>query len=113
MMDCHHTVCSCSLPPPPSTEIIEFTSPDEIAVCNLASIALNMFVDPDTREFDYNRLREISMVVTRNLNKVIDVNYYPVVEARNSNMRHRPIGIGVQVGAGGWATRLPLIGWRL
>lgn len=77
------------------TEIIEYTSPDEIAVCNLASISLPKFVKED-RTFDHQRLYEISTVVTRNLNKVIDGNYYPVEETRNSNMRHRPIGIGVQ-----------------
>ncbi len=78
------------------TEILEYTSPDEVAVCNLASISLGMFVNQEKREFDFQKLYEISRVVTRNLNKVIDVNYYPVIEARNSNMRHRPIGIGVQ-----------------
>ena len=77
------------------TEIIEYTSPDEVAVCNLASIALNMFVKEDST-YDFQKLYEITKVITRNLNKVIDVNYYPVKEARNSNMRHRPIGIGVQ-----------------
>jgi ribonucleoside-diphosphate reductase alpha subunit len=77
------------------TEIIEYTSPDEVAVCNLASIALPKFVTEDGK-FDHQKLYEITKVVTRNLNKVIDVNYYPVIEARNSNMRHRPIGIGVQ-----------------
>ena len=77
------------------TEIIEYTSPDEVAVCNLASIALPKFVTEDGK-FDHQKLYEITKVVTRNLNKVIDVNYYPVEEARNSNMRHRPIGIGVQ-----------------
>ena len=77
------------------TEIMEYTSADEIAVCNLASIALPKFVGEDGK-FDHNRLYEITKVITRNLNKVIDVNYYPVEEARNSNMRHRPIGIGVQ-----------------
>ncbi|MCB9300492.1 MAG: ribonucleoside-diphosphate reductase subunit alpha [Lewinellaceae bacterium] len=78
------------------TEIMEYTAPDEVAVCNLASIALNKFVDEETREYDFQKLFEITRVVTRNLNKVIDINYYPVPEARNSNMRHRPIGIGVQ-----------------
>ena len=80
------------------TEIMEYTSPDEVAVCNLASIALNKFVliNQDKREFDHQKLYEITRVVTRNLNKVIDINYYPVKEAENSNMRHRPIGIGVQ-----------------
>jgi ribonucleoside-diphosphate reductase alpha subunit len=77
------------------TEIIEFTSPDEVAVCNLASLALPKFVTEDGK-FDHQKLYEITKVATRNLNKVIDVNYYPVVEARNSNMRHRPIGLGVQ-----------------
>ena len=77
------------------TEIIEYTSPEEVAVCNLASIALNKFITEDGK-FDHQRLYEITKVATRNLNKVIDVNYYPVPEARYSNMRHRPIGIGVQ-----------------
>lgn len=77
------------------TEIMEYTSPDEVAVCNLASIALPKFVTEDGK-FDHQKLYEITKVVTRNLNKVIDVNYYPVPEARYSNMRHRPIGIGVQ-----------------
>lgn len=77
------------------TEIIEYTSADEVAVCNLASIALPKFVTEDGK-FDHQKLYEITKVVTRNLNKVIDINYYPVEEARTSNMRHRPIGIGVQ-----------------
>lgn len=77
------------------TEIMEYTSKDEVAVCNLASIALPMFVTEDGK-FDHKRLYEITKVITKNLNKVIDINYYPVEEARNSNMRHRPIGIGVQ-----------------
>jgi ribonucleoside-diphosphate reductase alpha chain len=77
------------------TEIMEYTSKDEVAVCNLASIALNKFVNEDG-SYDHQRLYEVTKVVTRNLNKVIDVNYYPVEEARRSNMRHRPIGIGVQ-----------------
>ncbi len=77
------------------TEIIEYTAPDEVAVCNLASIALSKFVKSDLT-FDHEKLYEITKVVTRNLNKVIDINYYPVPEARKSNMRHRPIGIGVQ-----------------
>jgi ribonucleoside-diphosphate reductase alpha chain len=76
------------------TEIVEFTSPEETAVCNLASIALNKFVFD--KEFDFKKLYDIVYVVTRNLNKVIDVNYYPTPECENSNMRHRPIGIGVQ-----------------
>ncbi|MEP3389079.1 MAG: ribonucleoside-diphosphate reductase subunit alpha [Reichenbachiella sp.] len=77
------------------TEIMEYTSPDEVAVCNLASIALPMYVTEDGM-FDHQRLYDITYVITKNLNKVIDVNYYPVPEAKNSNMRHRPIGIGVQ-----------------
>jgi len=76
------------------TEIMEYTSPDEVAVCNLASLALPKFVE--NGEFNHEQLYKITRVVTRNLNKVIDVNYYPIPEARNSNMRHRPIGIGVQ-----------------
>ncbi|MEM9675328.1 MAG: ribonucleoside-diphosphate reductase subunit alpha [Bacteroidota bacterium] len=81
------------------TEIIEYTSKDEVAVCNLASIALPKFISQDENGnnfFDHQKLYEITKVVTRNLNKVIDVNYYPVKEAKNSNMRHRPIGIGIQ-----------------
>jgi ribonucleoside-diphosphate reductase alpha chain len=77
------------------TEIIEYTSPDEVAVCNLASIALNKFVKDDLT-YDHQKLYEITKVITKNLNKVIDVNYYPIEEAKNSNLRHRPIGIGVQ-----------------
>ncbi len=76
------------------TEIIEYTSKDEVAVCNLASIALPKFVIDG--KFDFGRLAEIVQVITRNLNKVIDINYYPIPEAKNSNMRHRPIGLGVQ-----------------
>jgi ribonucleoside-diphosphate reductase alpha subunit len=95
------------------TEIVEYTAPDEVAVCNLASIALNKFVDisdkPSTessdgnapslipsRAYNFHELYLRTKMVTRNLNKIIDVNYYPVEEARNSNMRHRPIGIGCQ-----------------
>ena len=78
------------------TEIMEYTAPDEVAVCNLASIALSKFVDESSRTFNFQKLFDISRVVTRNLNKVIDINYYPIPEARNSNMRHRPVGIGVQ-----------------
>lgn len=78
------------------TEIVEYTSPDEIAVCNLASIAVNMFVSADRKTFDFQKLKEITKVATRNLDKIIDVNFYPVAEAKNSNMRHRPIGIGIQ-----------------
>ena len=76
------------------TEILEYTSKDEIAVCNLASIALPMFVVDN--KFDHKKLFEVTKRVTKNLNKVIDRNYYPVKEAENSNFRHRPIGLGVQ-----------------
>ena len=76
------------------TEIMEYTSPDEIAVCNLASIALPMFIK--NGEFDHKELFKITKRVTKNLNRVIDRNYYPVIEAETSNMRHRPIGLGVQ-----------------
>lgn len=78
------------------TEIVEYTSPDEIAVCNLASVALPKYVDKSTKTFDFQTLRNVVKVMTRNLNKVIDRNHYPVPEARKSNMRHRPIGLGVQ-----------------
>jgi ribonucleoside-diphosphate reductase alpha chain len=77
------------------TEIIEYTAPDEVAVCNLASIALPMLVKTD-KTFDYAKLYEVTYIATCNLNKVIDRNYYPVPEARYSNLKHRPIGIGVQ-----------------
>ena len=76
------------------TEIMEYTSADEIAVCNLASISLPMFVE--NGKFNHELLFNVTKRVTRNLNKVIDRNYYPVVEAENSNMRHRPVGLGVQ-----------------
>lgn len=76
------------------TEIMEYTSADEVAVCNLASINLSRFVENNT--FNFEKLYEITYIVTKNLNKVIDVNFYPVPEARNSNMRHRPVGLGVQ-----------------
>lgn len=78
------------------TEIMEYTSADEIAVCNLASIALPRFVDAEKGTFDHQKLFEVTYTATKNLNKIIDRNYYPVPEARNSNMRHRPIGLGVQ-----------------
>jgi ribonucleoside-diphosphate reductase subunit M1 len=87
------------------TEIIEYTAPDETAVCNLASISLSKLVRPLSNTaglagahliFDFEKLREVSMILTRNLNRVIDRNYYPIPEAYNSNMRHRPIGLGVQ-----------------
>ena len=77
------------------TEIIEYTAPDEVAVCNLASIALPRFIN-EQGLFDHQKLYDVAYTVTKNLNKVIDINYYPVPEARNSNLRHRPIGIGVQ-----------------
>jgi len=76
------------------TEIMEYTSPDEVAVCNLASIALPMFVKDGA--FDHDELYRVTKQVTKNLNRVIDRNYYPVQEAENSNMRHRPVGLGVQ-----------------
>jgi ribonucleotide reductase alpha subunit len=102
------------------TEIIEYTAPDEVAVCNLASVVLPKFVCNEKPNsvlddryidkiqpvvnstscimyFNHERLYEVVKVMTRNLNKIIDVNYYPIEEARRSNMRHRPIGIGVQV----------------
>jgi ribonucleoside-diphosphate reductase alpha subunit len=78
------------------TEIVEYTAPDEVAVCNLASIALPRFVPDEGGEFDHALLEKIAYTVARNLNRVIDNNYYPVEEARRSNMRHRPVGIGVQ-----------------
>ncbi|MBL0046717.1 MAG: ribonucleoside-diphosphate reductase subunit alpha [Bacteroidetes bacterium] len=76
------------------TEIMEYTSAEEVAVCNLASIALPRFIEGG--KFDHQKLFDVTYVITKNLNKVIDRNYYPVPEARNSNMKHRPIGIGVQ-----------------
>ncbi|MEL6122367.1 MAG: ribonucleoside-diphosphate reductase subunit alpha, partial [Bacteroidota bacterium] len=76
------------------TEILEYTSPDEVAVCNLASISLPKFINDG--QFDFERLHEVTRVITRNLNKIIDINYYPIKEAERSNFRHRPIGIGVQ-----------------
>lgn len=76
-------------------EILEYTAPDEIAVCNLASLALNSYIKPN-KTFDYTKLLKVTQIITRNLNKVIDINYYPVPEAKNSNLKHRPIGIGVQ-----------------
>ncbi|ADV22554.1 ribonucleoside-diphosphate reductase large subunit [Cryptococcus gattii E566] len=78
------------------TEIMEYSSPDEVAVCNLASLALPAFVDLERRVYDFKKLHEITKVVTKNLDTVITRNYYPVPEARNSNMRHRPVGLGVQ-----------------
>jgi len=78
------------------TEIIEYTSPDEVAVCNLASVALSAFARHGDEGYDFQGLYEVTKVATRNLNKVIDRNDYPIKEARRSNMRHRPIGLGVQ-----------------
>ena len=78
------------------TEILEYTSKDEVAVCNLASISLSKFASLETKTFDYEALHRVTKRVTKNLNRVIDRNYYPIKEAENSNMRHRPIGIGVQ-----------------
>ena len=78
------------------TEIIEYSSPEETAVCNLASLALPAFVNKDTQTFDYDRLRSVVGSVVKALNRVIDINYYPTPETKTSNMRHRPIGLGVQ-----------------
>ncbi|KAH7098369.1 ribonucleotide reductase alpha subunit [Auriculariales sp. MPI-PUGE-AT-0066] len=81
------------------TEIVEYSAPDETAVCNLASIALPSFISTSAtgeKSYDFAKLHDVTKVVARNLNKIIDINYYPVPEARNSNMRHRPIGVGVQ-----------------
>jgi ribonucleotide reductase alpha subunit len=82
------------------TEIIEYSSPEETAVCNLASIALPYFLEPASASappsFNFDRLRAVTAVIVRNLNRVIDINYYPTPETRRSNMRHRPVGLGVQ-----------------
>jgi ribonucleoside-diphosphate reductase alpha subunit len=78
------------------TEIIEYTNKDETAVCNLGSIALPKYVNKETKTFDYEKLHEVTKIVTKNLNRVIDRNFYPVETARRSNMKHRPIGLGVQ-----------------
>ena len=78
------------------TEIIEYSDDTETAVCNLASIALPAFVNEETKTFDYNKLHEVTKVVTNNLNRVIDINFYPTEKTKTSNFRHRPIGIGVQ-----------------
>ncbi|OZJ02323.1 Ribonucleoside-diphosphate reductase large chain, partial [Bifiguratus adelaidae] len=77
------------------TEIVEYSAPDEVAVCNLASIALPAFVQ-DRKSYNFQKLHDVAKVVARNLDKIIDHNYYPVEEARRSNMRHRPVGLGVQ-----------------
>ena len=78
------------------TEILEYTDKDETSVCNLASIALPKYVNKETKSFDYDKLHEVTKTVTKNLNRVIDRNFYPVETARRSNMKHRPIGLGVQ-----------------
>jgi len=78
------------------TEIIQYTSPDEVAVCNLASLSLPRFVNNENNSFDHQKLFEVTKTLTKNLNKIIDINYYPIKEAQESNLRHRPIGIGVQ-----------------
>ena len=90
------------------TEIIEYSAPDEVAVCNLASLALPTFVDAARGEYDFGKLHEVVQVLVRNLNRIIDVNYYPVPEARKSNFRHRPIALGVNGLADAFlALRLP------
>jgi ribonucleoside-diphosphate reductase alpha subunit len=78
------------------TEILEYTDKDETSVCNLASIALPKYVNKETRTFNFDKLHEVTKTVTKNLNRVIDRNFYPVETARRSNMKHRPIGLGVQ-----------------
>jgi ribonucleoside-diphosphate reductase alpha subunit len=78
------------------TEIIEYTNKEETSVCNLASIALPKYVNKEAKTFDYEKLHEVTKIVTKNLNRVIDRNFYPVETARRSNMKHRPIGLGVQ-----------------
>ena len=78
------------------TEIMEYTAPDETAVCNLASIALPKFYNKNKNTFDFKNLIKITKIITKNLNKIIDLNFYPVDTAKNSNFKHRPIGIGVQ-----------------
>ena len=78
------------------TEILEYTDKDETAVCNLASIALPKYVNTETKEFNHEELHRVTKMVTRNLNRVIDKNFYPTENGHRSNMRHRPIGIGVQ-----------------
>jgi ribonucleotide reductase alpha subunit len=78
------------------TEIVEYSNSEETAVCNLSSISLAAFVDPLTKTYNYERLVEVAGIVTENLNKVIDINYYPTPNTKRSNFRHRPIGIGVQ-----------------
>jgi len=77
-------------------EIIQYSDENETSVCNLASIALPSFVDINTKQFDYTKLHEVTKVVTNNLNKIIDINFYPTEKTKTSNFRHRPIGIGIQ-----------------
>ena len=90
------------------TEIIEYSAPDETAVCNLASLALPAYVDASKGEYNFAKLHEVVQVCTRNLNKIIEINHYPIEEARRSNFRHRPIGLGVQGLADAFlALRLP------
>jgi len=90
------------------TEILEYTSKDEVAVCNLASVNLASFANDSTKLYDFDQLYKVTKAVTKNLNKVVDINYYPIPEAENSNKRHRPIGIGVQGLADAFAKmRLP------
>lgn len=90
------------------TEIIEYTAPDEVAVCNLASLALPTYVDASRGEYDFAKLHEVTQVVVLNLNRIIDVNHYPVEEAKRSNLNHRPIALGVQGLADAFlALRLP------
>merc|ERR1719163_1230365 len=90
------------------TEIVEYTSSDEVAVCNLASIALSAFAKGEGQPYDFDGLYKVTKVATRNLNKVIEANYYPTEEARRSNFKHRPIGLGVQGLADAFLTmRLP------
>ena len=78
------------------TEIMEYSDEKETAVCNLASIALPSFVNEETKQFNYDKLHEVTKVVTTNLNKIIDINFYPTDKTRRSNVLHRPIGIGIQ-----------------
>ncbi|KAI9732680.1 MAG: ribonucleotide-diphosphate reductase subunit rnr1 [Claussenomyces sp. TS43310] len=90
------------------TEIVEYCSPDEVAVCNLASLALPTYVDVNNGVYDFQKLHQVTQVVVKNLNRIIDINYYPVIEAKNSNMRHRPIAVGVNGLADAFlALRLP------
>eukprot|EP00871_Galdieria_phlegrea_P003490 jgi/Galph1/4141/GphlegSOOS_G2853.1 len=92
------------------TEIVQYTSPEEVAVCNLASIALNKFVDESNESlprFDFDELYRVTKLVTFNLNKIIDINYYPVPQAQQSNLTHRPIGIGIQATDAFILMRLP------